>query len=128
MTDIFFEVEVSASTVDHPAGFLCLCPKKYFRTGPSSFRWPDCLAYWSLDPSGIERLSRPEAARLGFPSPQLNTGIWTKSWDGSLYAGLSQLHRAKGFDPDTQDIAWHLGCPLYELSSDRDAPFAHGKL
>jgi hypothetical protein len=105
VTDIFFEVEVSASTVDHPAGFLCLCPKKYFRTGPSSFRWPDCLAYWSLDPSGIERLSRREAARLGFPSPQLNTGIWTKSWDGSLYAGLSQLHRAKGFDPDTQDIA-----------------------
>jgi hypothetical protein len=49
------------------------------------------------------------------------------SWDGSLYAGLSQFHRPKGFDPDTPDIAWHLGYPLYELSSDKNVPFAHGK-
>ncbi|KAJ6512482.1 hypothetical protein C8R45DRAFT_856664 [Mycena sanguinolenta] len=104
-----------------PKGFLFLCPPKHFRTGRSSLKWPDCPAYWSLDASGAERLTPEDATNLGFPSFQLSTEVIGKSWDDSVYAGLRQFHRAKGFDPDSQDLARHLGDKLYRLSG----PFAH---
>ncbi|KAJ7927327.1 hypothetical protein B0H13DRAFT_1598805 [Mycena leptocephala] len=88
---------------------------------------PDCPAYWSLDPSGAERLSPEEAAELGFPSIRSLTSIYIDSWDADVYAALRQFHRAKGFDPDSQDVARHLGYPLYQLPSAVDALFAHGK-
>ncbi|KAJ7732312.1 hypothetical protein B0H16DRAFT_179369 [Mycena metata] len=96
-----------------------------FQTGPSSFRWSDCPAYWSLDPSGLERLSTEEVAQLGFASFQLSTQLHGCSWNASVYAGLRQFHQAKGFDPDSQDLARHLGYPLYQLSREVDSPFAH---
>ncbi|KAJ6518075.1 hypothetical protein C8R47DRAFT_5096 [Mycena vitilis] len=107
-------------TKDLPIGYLFLCPTADFKIGPSSFRWPECPAYWSLDPSGIERLSTEEATRLGFPSIRLATELWVYSWDDSVYAGLRQFHQAKGFDPDSQDVARHLGCPLLELTKETD--------
>ncbi|KAJ6631226.1 hypothetical protein B0H10DRAFT_1938742 [Mycena sp. CBHHK59/15] len=46
--------------------------------------------------------------------------------DGSVYAGLRQFYQGKGFDPYSQDtVARHLGYPLYQLSYEPDAPFAH---
>ncbi|KAJ7928268.1 hypothetical protein B0H13DRAFT_1860701 [Mycena leptocephala] len=33
----------------------------------------------------------------------------------SSSAELRQSHRAKGFDPDSQDLACHLGYPIYQL-------------
>jgi hypothetical protein len=65
---------------------------------------------------GAERLSTQDAYNLGFPSLGLSTVILGKSWDASVYAGLRQFHQAKGFDPDSQDVARYLGHPLYELS------------
>ncbi|KAJ7044380.1 hypothetical protein C8F04DRAFT_942366, partial [Mycena alexandri] len=83
--------------------------------------------YWSLDPSGVDRLSTEEATQLGFPSFQLTTRVHGYSWDTSVYAGLRQFHKAKGFDPDSQDVARHLGCPLYQLSRDMDPLLAYGE-
>ncbi|KAJ7797141.1 hypothetical protein B0H14DRAFT_3494064 [Mycena olivaceomarginata] len=40
------------------------------------------------------------------------------SWDGSVYAGLHQFHQRKRFDPGSQDLARHLGYPLFEVSSE----------
>ncbi|KAF8181361.1 hypothetical protein K438DRAFT_1550313, partial [Mycena galopus ATCC 62051] len=99
-----------------PQGFLFLCPPQDFRIGDTlSFKWPDCPAYWSFDPSGAERLSAKDAIGWGFPSMQLSTDIVGDSGDDKVYAGLRQFHRAKGFDPDSQDVARHLGYPLYHL-------------
>jgi hypothetical protein len=39
------------------------------------------------------------------------------SWPESVYEGLSRFHAAKGFDPNGQDLARHLGQPLYEISA-----------
>ncbi|KAJ6580611.1 hypothetical protein B0H19DRAFT_1111916 [Mycena capillaripes] len=122
---IVFKIIIPATTANIPKGFLFLCPETHFQAGPSSFTWPNCPAYWSLDASGTERLSMDEAMRLGFPAPKLSTKIWGRSWDASVYAGLRQFHRAKGFNPDSQDVARHLGHPLYQLVSEVDAPFAH---
>ncbi|KAJ7340609.1 hypothetical protein DFH08DRAFT_748059, partial [Mycena albidolilacea] len=110
---------------DSPEGFLFLCPPKDFQTGPSSFKWPECPAYWSFDPTGADPLCLEDADNLGFPSLRLSVNILGRSWDASVYAGLRQFHQAKGLDPDGQDVAQHLGCPLYELSSENNVPFAH---
>jgi len=123
--ELNFTLKIPATTADTPKGFLFLCSPEDFKTGPSSFKWPDCPAYWSFDPSGAERLSTEDAVDHGFPSIQLSTHIECWSWDSSVYAGLRQFHEGKGFDPDSQDVARHLGLPLYQLCSERDAPFAN---
>ncbi|KAJ7835749.1 hypothetical protein B0H14DRAFT_2363225, partial [Mycena olivaceomarginata] len=110
-----------------PRGFLFLCPPEHFRTGQSSVRWPECPAYWSLDPSGVEPLGMENATELGFPSISLSMKIFGWSWDASVYAGLRQFHQAKGFDPDSLDVARHLGHPLCQLVAQMDPLFAHGQ-
>jgi hypothetical protein len=125
--NVYFELRISVATKDPPPGYLFLCPGLDFQPGPSSFCQPDCPAYWSLDPSGVERLTPEEAVDCGFPSLRFQTTVLGTFWAGSVYAGLRQFHRAKGFDPDSQDIALHLEEPLFILSSEMDPPFAHGK-
>ncbi|KAJ7928242.1 hypothetical protein B0H13DRAFT_1007536 [Mycena leptocephala] len=120
-----FSICFSKALEHCPPGYLFVCPAKDLQTGPSSFRMADCPAYWSLDPSGAERLSSEEAAEVGFPSIRLDTVIFADSWDADVYAALRQFHQAKGFDPDSQDVARHLGYPLYQLPSAVDALFAH---
>ncbi|KAJ7107476.1 hypothetical protein C8R44DRAFT_941195 [Mycena epipterygia] len=98
---------------------------QHFQTSASSFRFPDRPAYWSLDPSGAQSLTPEEADRLGFPSIETETEVFTQSWDASVYAGLRKFHEAKGFDPDSQDVARYLGEPLYRPSTKIGVPFAH---
>ncbi|KAJ7036911.1 hypothetical protein C8F04DRAFT_1093827 [Mycena alexandri] len=124
---IYFTITIGNARGDPPAGFLFIRPREDFRIGPTSFGWPNCPVYWSLDPEGAEVLSPEEAARLGFPSFQLATQVHGKCWDASVYGGLHKFHQAKGFDPDSQEVALHLGHPLYRLLSDVDAPFTHAE-
>ncbi|KAJ7315813.1 hypothetical protein DFH08DRAFT_1039626, partial [Mycena albidolilacea] len=115
---ILFCVSTFPTRTNPPKGFLFLCPPKDFEGGQSSFKWPASPvlpAYWSLDPVGAEPINWEDAANLGFPSLQLSTKISGSAWDASVYAGVRQFHQAKGFDPDSQDIARHLGQPLYEV-------------
>ncbi|KAJ7619768.1 hypothetical protein DFH06DRAFT_1106207, partial [Mycena polygramma] len=121
-----FHVGISAATKESPTGFLFLCPTDDFLTGlSSSVGWPDCPAYWSLEPSGADPLSREEATELGFPTLQFSTEFWGCSWDSSVYAGLAKFYRAKGFDPYSQDVARHLRLPLFQPSGNFDPVFAH---
>ncbi|KAJ7732702.1 hypothetical protein B0H16DRAFT_1732688 [Mycena metata] len=124
LSEVHFCLDVG-TTEDPPTGFLFLCPEEDFQAGPSSSRWPNCPTYWSFDASGVERLSEEEAARLGFPHIQLRTEAYGHSWDASVYAGLRQFHQAKGFEPESQDLAQHLGHELYQLSDEMEVPFAH---
>ncbi|KAJ7443455.1 hypothetical protein FB451DRAFT_1149683 [Mycena latifolia] len=111
-----------------PSGYLFLCPWTDLQSdNPSYFRHPECTAYWSLDPSGVERLGMEEAEQLGFPAFELEMKAWGESWDESVYAGVHQFHQAKGFDPDSLDVALELEYPLFKLSADADGPFAHGE-
>jgi hypothetical protein len=127
LRDVFFNVEISASADDPPLGYLFLCPAKDFQTDPGLLSFPYCSAYWSVDPSGTERLSTEESQRLGFPSIQFTIDVQGFSWDASVYDGLRQFHQAKVFDPESQDVARYLGEPLYRLSNELDSLFAHGK-
>jgi hypothetical protein len=111
-----FSVYIPFPGQNPPDGYLFICSSADFQTGRGSFRWPDRPAYWSLDCTGSEPLSAEEASCLGFPSIQLTTRIGVKFWDETVYAGVRKFHAAKGFDPDSQDVARELGYPLYELS------------
>ncbi|KAJ7219016.1 hypothetical protein B0H12DRAFT_1152830 [Mycena haematopus] len=126
LNQVHFTLTISATETATPTlGFLFLCPPRDFQTGQSSFKWPDCPAYWALDPSGAERLTSEDAANLGFPSLRLSTEIEGNSWDATVYTGLRQFHEAKGFNPDSQGVAQHLGHRLYRLSNQTGIPVAH---
>ncbi|KAJ6583802.1 hypothetical protein B0H10DRAFT_2234643 [Mycena sp. CBHHK59/15] len=130
---IFSRLDITSGYDDYvgdiPAGYLFLRPLADFESDTGRFRLPDCEgdAYWSLDPSGVERLSMEEATNLGFPFMDFDMEIYGFSWDASAYAGLRQFHLGKGFDPESQDVARHLSLPLYQVI-DRDgveAPLTH---
>jgi hypothetical protein len=115
ITQVDYRLSLSDEN-DIPHGYLFLCPLQDLQgNSPSEFRHPACPAYWSLDPSGAQRLGSEEAERLGFPSFTLGMAAITRSWDDLVYAGIREFHQAKGFDPYSQDVARELGYPLYKL-------------
>ncbi|KAJ6620019.1 hypothetical protein B0H10DRAFT_2023335 [Mycena sp. CBHHK59/15] len=118
-------VALSETLGDIPNGYLFLCPFDDLQTSDRTrFRCPDLPAYWSLDPSGLEILNAEEAENLGFPSLELIMEVWAPTWDGTIHEALRRFHRAKGFDPESQDVARSLGYPLYKLSSEQETEFA----
>ncbi|KAJ7232925.1 hypothetical protein C8J57DRAFT_1383051 [Mycena rebaudengoi] len=125
VAEVRFEITIEETEQTPPEGYLFLCPRANFKTGPNSFRWPACPAYWSLDPFGDERLSAEDAENQGFPSIELTSRMWGRSWDTSIYAGLRQFHQDKGFDPDSQNVARHLGHKLFQVVSNHDLPFVY---
>ncbi|KAF7353190.1 hypothetical protein MSAN_01506600 [Mycena sanguinolenta] len=83
-----------------PEGYLFVCPPQDLRTSTkrhaSLYQWPACPAYWSLDPSGADRLSTEDARNLGFPAIHIETVVGGLSWDHSVYHGLRPFHEGKG--------------------------------
>ncbi|KAJ7811202.1 hypothetical protein B0H14DRAFT_2606665 [Mycena olivaceomarginata] len=74
---------------------------------------------------GEHRLSKEEARNHGFPDLDFQMECFGTSWDTSVYAGISRFHKAKGFDPHSQEVAIHLGCPLLQVSCDRNTLFTN---
>ncbi|KAF7353330.1 hypothetical protein MSAN_01521200 [Mycena sanguinolenta] len=116
---VVFHLELDDSCRNPPQAYLFVCPPEDFRAG-------GCPAYWSLDPSGVDRLSPAAAKTLGFPTIHIQTVIYGRFWDVDVYEGLRRFHQGKGFDPDSQDLARHLGYPLFELSSGKITPLEYG--
>ncbi|KAJ7503640.1 hypothetical protein B0H11DRAFT_1983658 [Mycena galericulata] len=116
---IKYEITFSTFLDNLPEAYLFLCPLQDLRSEDGSFvKQPECPAYWSFDPTGTERLSPDAVSEIGFPTLGWEREIGCRSWDDHVYSGLRQFHAAKGFDPNTQDIARRLGEALYELSCD----------
>ncbi|KAJ7104851.1 hypothetical protein C8R44DRAFT_564569, partial [Mycena epipterygia] len=111
-----YYLEFSGPLENIPEGYLFLWPLEDFRSNNGTWlATPECPAYWSLDPSGGNRLCPEDASRLGFPSFEFKMDVHVFSWPENVYAALSRFHTGKGFDPNSQDIARHLGHPLYEV-------------
>jgi hypothetical protein len=109
-----------------PSGYLFLCPLKNLQTPEVGFQLTKYQAYWSLNPSGTYKLSVEDALSLGFPAPMpLKIKLRVRDWGEREYTGLRQFHQAKGFDPDSQDVARHLRYPLYQVLPQLEPPFAH---
>ncbi|KAK6996447.1 hypothetical protein R3P38DRAFT_3070868 [Favolaschia claudopus] len=111
-----------------PQGYLWLRSKDVFLAS-HSFECPQSLAYWSLDLDGTRELSTEHAVELGFPILCMEKiKAHGQSWDDSVYTGLRELHQGKGFDPDSQDVARHLGYRLYKPCSDADMSIVGGEI
>ncbi|KAF7364419.1 hypothetical protein MSAN_01102800 [Mycena sanguinolenta] len=112
---VIFALQIGEITQNPPDGYLFVCSPEDFEIGPTSVQWPDRPAYWSLNPSGSNPLSHEEASSLGFPSITPITEVFFSCWDETVYAGLRKFDECKGFDPESQDLAKELGCPLFEI-------------
>jgi hypothetical protein len=64
---------------------------------------------------------------LGFPAIDFNMVVDGLSWDASVYDGICQFQKAKGFNPYSQEVVTELGWPLFQVSCDRDVLPAHSK-
>ncbi|KAJ7792344.1 hypothetical protein B0H14DRAFT_3563723 [Mycena olivaceomarginata] len=130
VTQITFTLRLLPNTYNtkESEGYLFVCPPEDFRIGPDSFQWPYHPAYWSLDPFGTFPLSTEDAKVFGFPVIHIATGIYGCFWDNRVYDGLRKFHQGRGFDPDSQEVAIHLGHPLYRLFSEKPDPLAYVEL
>ncbi|KAF7368637.1 hypothetical protein MVEN_00187900 [Mycena venus] len=108
-----------------PPGYIFLCPQAHFQTGDGRFWKPANPAYWAFDELGAEPLDTDQAEALGFPSITFHMGVVGNHWPSSAYEGVREFHRRKGFDPESQDVAKHLGYSLWEIASDHKPTFAH---
>ncbi|KAJ7120051.1 hypothetical protein C8R44DRAFT_172905 [Mycena epipterygia] len=97
---IRYQLSFSGPSENLPEGYLFLCPLEDLRDVDGTFlRNPECPGYWSLNPSGIQRLSPEEASSLGFPSLVFKMKVLMRSWPKSVYAALSHFHAAKDSIP-----------------------------
>ncbi|KAJ7442953.1 hypothetical protein B0H11DRAFT_2204353 [Mycena galericulata] len=95
-----FTVIVEGRARGDVRGYLFVCLPEDFRLpGTSSFRWHDCPAYWSFDPTGAERLSTEAAIHLGFPPIQFRTRVKLKSWDDTVYGRTERIPQKSGIQP-----------------------------
>jgi hypothetical protein len=108
-------IRISKATHNPPDGYLFVWSPEPFEAGPTLIHWSADAAYWSLDPSGSNKLSHEESSRLGFPSIELRINVYALSWDETVYAGLRKFDECKGFDPESQDVARELGYPLFKV-------------
>ncbi|KAJ7192161.1 hypothetical protein GGX14DRAFT_30251, partial [Mycena pura] len=128
VANIHYEIKVSSGRDTLPPGFLFLCPTTDLQMEDCTRRQhPDCPAYWSLDPAGVQRLSPEAAKELGFPDIELKVTVRGEYWDGSVFSDIRKFHQAKGFDPDSCDVARKLGYSRYQVSPDFQVPFAHSE-
>ncbi|KAJ7135615.1 hypothetical protein C8R44DRAFT_387587 [Mycena epipterygia] len=125
---IRYDLSCSGPSENLPEGYLFLCPLEDLRDDTG--RWlpsPECPAYWSLNSSGKQMLNAEEASSLGFPPLEFEMVIWWLSYNEGVYAALSRFHAGKGFDPNSLDIARHLGHPIYQLSCSPNIDTGHIK-
>ncbi|KAJ6532592.1 hypothetical protein B0H19DRAFT_965756, partial [Mycena capillaripes] len=123
---IDFQLLLQGPIDNLPPGFLFLCPLTELQTELlGHFQIPACAAYWSRDPSGMERLSAEEARNAGFPNIKFCMWVHGRSWVDSVYTGIRQFHEAKGFHPYSQEVAREVGYPLLQVSCEQEDLFAH---
>ncbi|KAF7340340.1 Reverse transcriptase-RNase H-integrase [Mycena venus] len=71
--------------------------------------------YWSFDPTGLEQLTHEMAEDIGLLTPQFFVRVIGWKGDESTLDMIREFHAAKGFDPDSQDVAIAMGYPLVDI-------------
>ncbi|KAJ6530177.1 hypothetical protein B0H19DRAFT_480780 [Mycena capillaripes] len=124
----FVDKDPSFNCPDIPSGYLFLCPLVNLQSDKAS-KSLEYAAYWSPDPSGATRMNAEQAETAGFPRLRWVVTVEYCRWEENVYAGLRTFHTGKGFDPDSQDLARHLGYPLYKVPSDigSEIPLVQGR-
>jgi hypothetical protein len=73
--------------------------------------------YWAFDPAGLDQLTREIAEDIGLPTPEFTIvplGLMLEEEETNL---IREFHAAKGFDPESQDIAIAMAYPLVDIEA-----------
>jgi hypothetical protein len=73
--------------------------------------------YWAFDPAGLDRLTHEIAEDIGLPTPEFTIvpyGLFLPEVETNL---IREFHAAKGFDPESQDIAIAMRYPLVDIEA-----------
>ncbi|KAK7001948.1 hypothetical protein R3P38DRAFT_3367905 [Favolaschia claudopus] len=101
--------------------FLFLPPYNTFLSADlTRYGFPREGSYWSFDPCGNDRLSANEALNLGLPQARIDISVTHYFVDDAFLKDVHAFHARKGFDPDRQEIAEHLGLALYCFADSED--------
>jgi hypothetical protein len=71
--------------------------------------------YWSSDPAGDERLPQHALEKFSLPQVKFRVLVYGAQWSQELYDSIAEFHRAKEFEPNSQDVANELGYPLVDV-------------
>ncbi|KAJ7112037.1 hypothetical protein C8R43DRAFT_1040973 [Mycena crocata] len=84
-----------------------------------TFPQDDCF-YWSLDSSGVTRLSQAMCDSLGIPRLQFVFFHGGNCWQPYHYNAIRDFFEEKGFDSYGPDVTHLLGLPIAEMDLDQE--------
>ncbi|KAJ7818702.1 hypothetical protein B0H14DRAFT_2601131 [Mycena olivaceomarginata] len=61
--------------------------------------------YWAFDPAGLDQLTHEIAEDIGLPTPKFTIEPWGLSLEEEETNLIREFHAAKGFDPESRDVA-----------------------
>ncbi|KAJ7841254.1 hypothetical protein B0H13DRAFT_2365813 [Mycena leptocephala] len=73
--------------------------------------------YWSLDPSGITRMTLDESDFIGLPRCKFHFLPTINAWREYHYNAIREFSEARGCNPYSNDVARPLGLPSAEMES-----------
>ncbi|KAJ7235349.1 hypothetical protein C8J57DRAFT_1530782 [Mycena rebaudengoi] len=71
--------------------------------------------HWAFDPQGLQRLPEDTWEQLGLPRVHFHASLDAVQWGRTDYDLIGSFHSAKGFEPNSQDVAIELGYPLVDV-------------
>ncbi|KAJ7768010.1 hypothetical protein B0H14DRAFT_358721 [Mycena olivaceomarginata] len=73
--------------------------------------------YWAFDPAGLDQLTHEIAEDIGLPTPEFRIEPWGLLLEEEETNLIHEFHAAKGFDPESQDVAVVVRCPLVDIEA-----------
>jgi hypothetical protein len=73
--------------------------------------------YWAFDPAGLHQLTHEIAEDIGLPTPEFTIAPYGFFWEEEETNLIHEFHAAKGFDPESQDVAIAMGYPLVDIEA-----------
>ncbi|KAJ7768003.1 hypothetical protein B0H14DRAFT_358589 [Mycena olivaceomarginata] len=73
--------------------------------------------YWAFDPTGLDQLPHEIAEDIGLPTPKFRIephSLYLREEETNL---IREFHAAKGFDPESQDVAIAMRYPLVDIEA-----------
>ncbi|KAK6966768.1 hypothetical protein R3P38DRAFT_3152229 [Favolaschia claudopus] len=122
VTGVNVHARIHPSKPSISEAILFIPPRSAFLTPDGTrLQYPAEQPYW-FDTWHQESLSADKAERLGLPVIELSIDFESVYLDKSTLELIRAFHQGKGFDPDSQNIAKHLGHPLYYFGNEGDPP------
>ncbi|KAJ3760179.1 hypothetical protein EV360DRAFT_68896 [Lentinula raphanica] len=98
-----------------PSAYLFIAPVQIKGTTHPCFAFHKTPYFWSMDPSGTDRLSKHTQELLGLPSFEI--GIFEgRQWSDIEYDAVSRYLKFKGLDPLGLDYARTRGYASFEVT------------